>query len=267
MIVSEQRQRIQRASARRGGFTLIEMLVVMAIIVVMTAITIPAMTQFLKGRKLDDSGRIIQSAFNEARRAAITTRKDHFLIIFREAVPGAVGATVFKFRLFKDESGYDEKSSFSLPKGIQLVLTGGANLNAQPGEKLGSLDGCEVAVFQTEIPNAQNNAAVFSVPDTKLNTGATGIGWVTFHRDGTVEFLNAARDRNTPLIGGLRSIYDLNEIFDEGEVGPDLTADFKLIQDGETSKMCYVDVTPNTGRVSFRVVNTGGGVPGTVVGP
>ena len=266
MIASEQKQRTLGVLARRGGFTLIELLVVMAIVVVMTAITIPAMTQFLKGRKLDDSGRIIQSAFNEARRAAITTRKDHFLIIFREAVAGAVGATVFKFRLFKDESGYDEKSSFALPQGIQLVLKDGANLNAAPGQKLGSLDGCEIAVFQTEIPNAQNNSVLFSVPDTKLNTDAPGIGWVTFHRDGTVEFLTPARDQNTPLING-RSIYDLNEIFDESEVGPNLLADIKLVQDGETSKMCYVDVTPNTGRVSFRVVNTGGGVPGTVVGP
>ena len=143
-------------------------------------------------------------------------------------------------------------------KSAQMPMTV-TNAGAAEGAVLGTLNDSGAVVFKGAPPD-QNDPTYFT-PTLQPQTGT--FGWIAFRRDGTVEFLNPASNQNTPQVGG-RSIYDLNEIFDEGEVGTGLLSDLKLVQLGETKKMGYVDVTPNTGRVSFRVVNTGGGVIFTV---
>jgi len=57
-----------------AGFTLTELLVVVSIIVVVSLMTIPAMTPFFRGQRLRSGARIVQAAFVQARSVAIAHR-------------------------------------------------------------------------------------------------------------------------------------------------------------------------------------------------
>ena len=58
----------------RAGFTLTELLVVVGIIVLVSLVTIPAMTPFLRGQRLRSGARTVQSAILMARTQAIRRR-------------------------------------------------------------------------------------------------------------------------------------------------------------------------------------------------
>jgi len=62
------------------AFTLIELLVVISIIVILATIAVPAMSLVASSKRLENAGRTIQSALNEARRLSITKRKHHKVV-------------------------------------------------------------------------------------------------------------------------------------------------------------------------------------------
>ncbi len=62
------------------GFTLVEILVVIAIIVMVSIVTIPSITPFLKRQRLNKGARIVQSSAIAARTMAINSRKTRWLI-------------------------------------------------------------------------------------------------------------------------------------------------------------------------------------------
>ncbi len=61
------------------GFTLVEMLVVIAIIVMVSVVTIPSIAPFLKSQRLNKGARIVQSSAVAARTMAINSRKIRWL--------------------------------------------------------------------------------------------------------------------------------------------------------------------------------------------
>jgi prepilin-type N-terminal cleavage/methylation domain-containing protein len=69
-----------KRNRRRAGFTLIEMLVVVAIIVTLATLTVYLIGGFFKGTAVKEGGRIVSAAFARARQQASTTRKVHFLV-------------------------------------------------------------------------------------------------------------------------------------------------------------------------------------------
>ena len=71
----------------RRGFTLMELLVVIVIIVVIAGIAMPAMSGFVKQRRLKAAVNIIQSACFETRARAIAQRETQFLLCFAAAGP------------------------------------------------------------------------------------------------------------------------------------------------------------------------------------
>ncbi len=62
------------------GFTLVEMLVVIAIIVMVSIVTIPSVAPFLKKQRLNEGARIVQSSAIAARSMAINSRKTRWLV-------------------------------------------------------------------------------------------------------------------------------------------------------------------------------------------
>ncbi len=64
---------------KKNGFTLVEMLVVIAIIILISVSAIPAITPFLKGQRLGKGARIVQAQAMAARTMAINSRKTRVL--------------------------------------------------------------------------------------------------------------------------------------------------------------------------------------------
>jgi prepilin-type N-terminal cleavage/methylation domain-containing protein len=66
---------------KKNGFTLVEMLVVIAIIILISVSAIPAITPFLKGQRLNKGARIVQASALAARTMAINSRKARWLVL------------------------------------------------------------------------------------------------------------------------------------------------------------------------------------------
>lgn len=71
------------------GFTLLELLVVMAIIAILTAMSVPAISGYLKGAKLKGGTRQVASALRQARTLAITKRKNYMVVFAISATTDA----------------------------------------------------------------------------------------------------------------------------------------------------------------------------------
>ena len=65
---------------KRSGFTLVEMLVVIAIIILVSVVAVPAITPFLKGQRLNKGARIVQASALAARTMAINSRETRRLV-------------------------------------------------------------------------------------------------------------------------------------------------------------------------------------------
>ena len=66
---------------KKNGFTLVEMLVVIAIIILISASAIPAIAPFLKSQRLNKGARIVQSQALAARVMAINSREKRRLVL------------------------------------------------------------------------------------------------------------------------------------------------------------------------------------------
>jgi prepilin-type N-terminal cleavage/methylation domain-containing protein len=87
----------------KNGFTLVEMLVVIAIIILVSVVAVPAITPFLKGQRLNKGARIVQAQALAARVMAINSRETRWLefdsINYKLSIRDETGLTV----LGKDE--------------------------------------------------------------------------------------------------------------------------------------------------------------------
>lgn len=66
---------------RARGFTIVEMLVVVTIILAMTAASVSILSVFLRGQKLKQAGKILGAQFLQARQRASSEKSVHFLQI------------------------------------------------------------------------------------------------------------------------------------------------------------------------------------------
>lgn len=64
------------------GFTLLELLVVMAIMALLTAMSAPAISGYLRGARLRGGARQVASALRQARQLAITERAQRAVILY-----------------------------------------------------------------------------------------------------------------------------------------------------------------------------------------
>ena len=83
---------------KKNGFTLVEMLVVIAIIILISVSAIPAITPFLKGQRLNKGARIVQAQALAARTMAINSRKTRWLVFdsinYKLSIRDETGSTV-----------------------------------------------------------------------------------------------------------------------------------------------------------------------------
>ena len=66
---------------KKNGFTLVEMLVVISIIILISVSAIPAITPFLKGQRLSKGARIVQAQALAARTMSINSREIRRLVL------------------------------------------------------------------------------------------------------------------------------------------------------------------------------------------
>ena len=82
----------------KNGFTLVEMLVVIAIIILVSVVAVPAITPFLKGQRLNKGARIVQASALAARTMAINSRKTRWLVFdsinYKLSIRDETGLTV-----------------------------------------------------------------------------------------------------------------------------------------------------------------------------
>ncbi len=80
--------------ARGGGFTLLELIVVLAIAGIVMAVTPPLLSRAMPGLQLKSAARDVASAMRQARNRAVATRNETLLLMDLEArTVGIEGAT------------------------------------------------------------------------------------------------------------------------------------------------------------------------------
>lgn len=236
------------AGTNRRGFTLMELLVVIGIIIVMTAMSIPAVKKFMDGQRLSQSGRILQSAFNEARRAAITQRTRQYVVFFRNT--SASQQLQYGVARYRERFGYEGDAQLLLPH-VEVDMTG---THPSP-EVAGLATGLGVPVFEGLPPQAGPFFGAGAPP--VLRPDPSQCGWIQFNRDGTITLDPPLNANLPPPASAASSVFDLNNQLTTPV--PDSTTtqvDLNLRETGRTDvdKRCFVDIDPNTGRLRFRVV-------------
>ncbi|MGE0713161.1 MAG: Tfp pilus assembly protein FimT/FimU [Planctomycetota bacterium] len=237
----------------RRAFTLMELLVVIGIVVVMTALSIPAISKFMDGQTLQQSGRIMQSAFNESRRAAITQRARNYLVFFREDDPARPGVYRWGARRYREKVGYDGEAQFLL-NGAQYDLDPGTTSGMSVGGKpiVGKMRGLQIPIFDGMPP--EDDTTVF--PNRRPTDGGTPV-WLEFRRDGTIQIRNG-----TDIVPQVDGLFDPNVPIERSTAQFDQLInaatdyDFNIREWGDhaVDKRCLVNVDPNTGRIHFRVL-------------
>ncbi|MEZ0229600.1 MAG: Tfp pilus assembly protein FimT/FimU [Planctomycetota bacterium] len=256
-----------RSRRRVRGFTLIELLVVVGIICIATAMAMPAINQFLKGQKLTQAGRMIQSAFNESRRAAITQRSRHWIFFGRVSGGGSASPDSYALAHYREGKGWDSTQIIKLPSSIEPVFE--PTDENDPSRFTKPLRGCRLIVQDwtdglpaNTSPTGGHAQAIF-MEQTTL-TPLTNCSTFEFRKDGTIIPKNAVDISPAMAPGNTTDIYDVNAVFDS--LAKTTPADMILRQIGEPSRRCFVDVDVNTGRVRFRVAETTDST-GTTSGP
>jgi len=96
----------------KKAFTLMEMLVVLAVVVLLLGVSIPFFASFTKGAKLKTAGKNLIGILNTARSRAITYRKNYSVTFDTSTSPHSY--------YISDDEGEIYKKKYSLPSSIRF---------------------------------------------------------------------------------------------------------------------------------------------------
>ena len=202
----------------RRGFTLIELLVVIGIMGIMMLVAVPLFQRFTRAQDLKNSGRLMQSVFQQARWKALS-RRESVRIVFTRAALG----------IYTESGGYGRDfKPVPLPKSVSYVYNFGPDPDLSPPE---------------DFPPAEEITAD--------KTGPGFPGKIEYRRDGTVIFGGEFQDVPRPEVDDI-SLFDPNRTIAR-RIPRETRTDIVFDRPGDT-KRCYIDITPSTGRVMFKVL-------------
>ena len=179
-----------------GAFTLLELIVVIAIILVLAGGSVAVLGMFGKSASVKHAGRIIQSQFYRARQLAASTRVYHFLFI--ESVPGATPPVSITSKM----TIYRDLPNGATPRGFVYPVAAGDDT---------------VVGASVELPKGTMfKIAGAPPPCATPATAGMGLAWsggplnrgiliLAFRPDGSIGAIPARADYATPaygLVGG-----------------------------------------------------------------
>ncbi|MBT9147321.1 MAG: hypothetical protein DDT32_01075 [Syntrophomonadaceae bacterium] len=138
------------------GFTLLELLVVLVIMSMIIAMSVPAFSTYQRGARLRSASREISSAIMLARTQAITLRKER-AVVFVEADR--------EFGIAGDEEGW------TLPPGIRFNFTGTYEVLLTPTGRVEGVLPLRIKIFSDENGNGIWDTGE---PQREITVGALG---------------------------------------------------------------------------------------------
>ncbi|MGQ9589039.1 MAG: pilus assembly FimT family protein [Planctomycetota bacterium] len=173
----------RRASAEpAGAFTLIELMVVIAIIIVMAGIMSPSVAEFLKNRKIEFIRSELVSSFHRARLKAVNEGSRVSVVFFRE------GVRVFDERRKEFVDEFFEPGNSPLAKGEAWFVLG--FLGDKESTSLPSYYDWE-RTWRNLVPESSSSQPRKS-RDRGPSPVLTGLPKILFERDGSLRFETGA---------------------------------------------------------------------------
>lgn len=195
----------------QGGFTMIEMLVVITIILVLVTGSISVLGVFMRGQGLKQAGHIVNGQFMNARQRATSEKCVYFLLFDPQKQV---------MRLYRDVDP-DRPGG---PKAFDRVLVlAGPDADVQEGEEHPLPNHVEFACNQAWAAGIDSKSILSSKP---FSSGGAAF-WVGFYPDGTC------------VLPASELPYDPDK---------NASADIILVQSGQTARV-YLDINTASGKV------------------
>ncbi|MBI4577292.1 MAG: prepilin-type N-terminal cleavage/methylation domain-containing protein [Planctomycetes bacterium] len=215
---------------RRGAFTLIELLVVISIIALVLGMGVASFSIMAKKAKLENAGRVVQSALSAARQFAITQRTPHMVVFSSKGI-----------RVFRK------------PKGTQ------------PGKYVHTVEFANgIDVYHLGDPAIWNSGSLVAAPaaypaEADVEATLTTSGYIEFQASGSVKFVAPVAKAGPLTLTSGRSIMDPNVKEGPTSVVPMAgvtvaPCDILVIQRDDRARWCFVDVVKSTGKVRIKVL-------------
>lgn len=189
---------------QRAGVTLVELVVVIAMISILAAVSLPAFSSWMDDQRLKSAARSLGDAFNLARAEAIRTGEDHIVFL-------SSGAGVDPSPAGRDASGATLVDGAGTAVPILILNDGrpgtaGNNCRIDAGEASRTVpaeQGISWGVTSTTTPAPEDSSA--SIPSNGVTFTAPDGGdttWVLFRPDGVPVGFDAACSQGEIGSGG-----------------------------------------------------------------